>query len=123
MVDHQNGNNSNGNRKKSNHPISYRPPKDLRDQFLDRVRESGLSVSAYITRCVFEKTPPRRSRRSKEMLQDLAKLLAICAEIRDRLKAQDPIDGERSARDLLHQTNQSLDDIRTGIFHLLGRKP
>ena len=44
-------------------PISYRPPKGLREEFHARVEKSGLSTSAFITKAVFATDPPRQSRR------------------------------------------------------------
>jgi hypothetical protein len=73
--------------KKREAPISYRPPKELRAEFDERVLASGLSTSAFITQCVFGRDPPRRSRRPSIEHQEVAQILATLGRVRDRLDA------------------------------------
>ena len=70
--------------KKREAPISYRPPKELRAEFDERVLASALSTSAFITKCVFGRDPPRRSRRPSIEHQDVAQILATLGQVRDR---------------------------------------
>ena len=62
--------------KKREAPISYRPPKELRAEFDERVLASGLSTSAFITKSVFGRDPPRRSRRPSVEHEAVAQILA-----------------------------------------------
>ncbi len=105
-------------------PISYRPPKDLRAEFDKRVLDSGLSTSAFITKSIFDRDPPRRSRRPSIDHKAVAEILAAMVPVRDELHAiamllvargVDPIVIEEACRPLI--------EIRALCFKALGRKP
>ena len=85
--------------KKREAPISYRPPKELRAEFGERVLASGLSTSAFITKCVFGRDPPRRSRRPSVEHEAVAQILARLAQIRGELHAIGVHLGEGGAAD------------------------
>src|SRR5438132_12303494 len=73
--------------KKREAPISYCPPKELRAEFDERVLASGLSTSAFITKAVFGRDPPRRSRRPSVEHAAVAQIPADLAPVRDELHA------------------------------------
>ena len=70
----------NKNDKKRKAPISYRPPKELREEFDARVQNSGLSTNAFRTEAVFGK-----GRHRPVELEKLAVILAKAAQISDQL--------------------------------------
>ena len=111
--------------KKREAPVSYRPPKDLRAEFDERVLASGLTTSAFITRCIFGRDPPRRSRRPSIEHQEVAKILAALAQVRDRLEAINVHlrEGGQVDPTAIAESVQPLTEIRSLCFKALGRKP
>ena len=111
--------------KKREAPISYRPPKDLRTEFDQRVLASGLSTSAFITKCVFGGDPPRRSRRPSIEHRDVAQILAVLAQVRDQLHGINAYLGAGGAIDWtrFEEAVRPLTEIRSLCFKALGRKP
>jgi hypothetical protein len=105
-------------------PISYRPPKELRAEFEQRVLASGLSTSAFITKSVFGRDPPRRSRRPSVEHEAVAQILGGLAQIRDELDAINVHLGDGSVdRALIEEAVRPLTEIRALCFRALGRKP
>ena len=106
-------------------PISYRPPKELRAEFDERVLASGLSTSAFITKSVFCRDPPRRSRRPSIEHQEVAQILATLAQVRDRLDAIAVHLDEGGHIDLtvIEEAALPLIEVRALCFKALGRKP
>ena len=106
-------------------PISYRPPKELRAEFEQRVLASGLSTSAFITKSVFGRDPPRRSRRPSIEHEAVAQILAGMAQIRDDLHAiaMHLGEGGDADRTLIAEAVRPLTEIRALCFKALGRKP
>jgi hypothetical protein len=111
--------------KKREAPISYRPPKELRAEFDARVLASGLSTSAFITKCVFGRDPPRRSRRPSIEHEAVAQILAGLAQIRDELHAIAMHLGEGGDADraMIEEALRPLTEMRVVCFKALGRKP
>ncbi len=110
--------------KKREAPISYRPPAELRDKFHSRVKQSGLSTCAYITKCCLNIDPPRQSRRPSIEEKLLGKLLAQSAAIRMNLDAIDSASHEMSETEvLLEQAVDELGQIRAALLKTMGRKP
>ena len=111
--------------KKREAPVSYRPPKELRAEFDERVRASGLSTSAFITRCVFGRDPPRRSRRPSIEHEAVAQIHSRLAQVRDELHAINVHLGEDGDADSsqIEPAVLSLVEIRALCFKALGRKP
>jgi hypothetical protein len=111
--------------KKREAPISYRPPKELRAEFDERVLASGLSTSAFITKCVFGRDPPRRPRRPSVEHEAVAQILAGLAQVRDELHAITTHLGEGGAADraLIEEAFRPLTEMRAVCFKALGRKP
>lgn len=104
-------------------PISYRPPAHLRDEFQARVEKSGLSVSAFLTKCVFGKLSPRQTRRPPLEKKLIAKLLGEAARIRDALH-EISLRGDCLENALLvEQAVEELTAIRTLLMKAMGRKP
>lgn len=106
--------------KKRDAPISYRPPEILREEFRARVEKSGLSVNAFITQSIFASPPPRQSRRPSVATQDLARLLAEAAQLRQQLGTL-PSEGSRQVQ-LHEEAVAALTDIRTLLMQALGRE-
>jgi hypothetical protein len=105
-------------------PISYRPPKELRAEFDERVRASGLSTSAFITKSVFGREPPRRSRRPSIEQEAVAQILSRLAQLRDELHAINVHLGEGGGDPtLIEEAVRPLTEIRALCFKALGRKP
>ena len=105
-------------------PISYRPPQALREDFVRRVERSGLSISAFITKCVFDRDPPRQSRRPPVEEQDLARLLGRCAQLRDALHEIGLAQGRGSAVALtVEAALDELTAIRAALLKAMGRAP
>lgn len=104
-------------------PISYRPPQDLRAEFQARVERSGLSVSGYITQCVFADAAPRAARGVTADRQLIARLLVEAAALNDQLRALEV--GGHGAADpgALADAYGDLREIRAACLHALGRKP
>ncbi len=99
--------------KKRAAPISYRPPVALRDEFYERVVRSGLSVSAFITRSIFQRDPPRSIRRASPQERDLVRVLAQLAAITDAIKSGHADTPETHARLL---------EARTILMAMMGRR-
>src|SRR3954447_15403402 len=105
-------------------PISYRPPESVRAEFEQRVLDSGLSTSAFITKSVFGRDPPRRSRRPSVEHEAVAQILARLAQLRDELHAIAEARGQGSAQEgRFEEAVRSLAEIRAACFKALGRKP
>ena len=103
-------------------PISYRPPKGLRDEFHARVEKSGLSTSAFITKAVFATDPPRQSRRPSMEAELLAQLLAQAAKIRDELH-QISLAGTDDNTPVIEAAFDELTEIRAALIKSSGRAP
>jgi hypothetical protein len=108
-------------RKKREAPVSYRPPEKLRGEFLARVRNSGLSINAFITKAVFAMSAPRARKAAPLDQKQAAALLAQAAVIADRLAA---LPGDESASEEgLRACRDELVLIRTCLMQVLGREP
>ena len=108
-------------RKKRAPPISYRPPVSMRDEFAARVRNSGLSVSGFITRAVFAGEAPRARPQPRLDRATAATLLAQAAAIADQLAAMP--DGTPERDETLRACREELLLIRTFLMQLTGREP
>ena len=110
--------------KKRDPPISYRPPAELRAEFLDRVSESGLPTNQYITRCIFDGHPPQQKRGSAVDRKLLAKLLAECAQIRDGLDRLEVIaSGNPDVSHAVEGAARHLEEIAAAVMQATGKKP
>ena len=113
----------NGNGKRPA-PISYRPPVSLEDEFNSRVEKSGLSISAYITKCVFNQAPPRQSKRPAASQKLLAKLLGEATKIHEDLQAiSSSTDLSAQNQSLFEDACKDLTEIRAAILKSMGRQP
>lgn len=109
---------------KKSPPISYRPPKALREEFLARVERSGLSTNAFITKAIFGTSTPRQTRRPPVEKQLLARLLAQSAAIRDQLNEVALTGGDGSPNTLVIEAAfEQLTEIRAALLQAMGRKP
>jgi hypothetical protein len=105
-------------------PISYRPPQALRDEFHARVERSGLSVSAFITKAIFDAPPPRQARRPGAAQGDVARLLAETALVGDQLRALRTGGADDPQHDAaLADALAALREIRAACLMALGRTP
>ncbi len=109
--------------KKRSSPISYRPPEGTRSELFVRQLKSGLCMNAFITEAIFGMPSPRQVRRPPIEKAELARLLALAANIRDQLDAlqNDPSIPERD--DQLDRALDDLNVLRSAIFSALGRTP
>lgn len=103
-------------RKKRDAPISYRPPQELREEFMRRVESSGLPVNAFITQSIFA------NRRRPEERRALAKLLAEAARIGDALH-EIAGNGGGDAAPAIMAAQRELSEIRAALLTLMGRRP
>lgn len=103
-------------KRKRDAPTSYRPPQELREEFMRRVESSGLPVNAFITQAVFG------NRRRPEERVALAKLLAEAARISDALHEIAGSESGESASAIM-AAQRDLSEIRAALLTLMGRKP
>lgn len=108
-------------RKKREAPVSYRPPAELRGEFDARVRNSGLSVNAFITASVFGQVAPRSRRVSPLDQQMLAMLLSQAARISTHLGAAPT--GSPLTQAAVLQCRDDLAVIRTVVMQVMRREP
>jgi hypothetical protein len=104
-------------------PISYRPTRALEEEFYARVDKSGLSVSAFITKSIFDNRSPRQSRRSALEQKLLARLLGEAAKIRGDLHAIVLNGADNGNTLLIEQAVGDLSEIRAALLRSMGRKP
>ena len=100
-------------------PISYRPPKDLRAEFDARVSKSGLTVSAFLTKAIFDQEPGRASRKPSVEAKEIVRLAAEVAKLADQirnLEANNALEEHLKARALM-----DVGIIRSSIMTALGR--
>lgn len=116
--------------KKPKGPISYKPPVGLRDEFEKRVKRSGLTTNAFLTKSWYEKPIPRQSKQIKLNEAQAGRTLGVMGKIKDELKAirvklsnhqESPVLQKIYA--VLKSIENILIDIRWAMFKLLGRKP
>lgn len=88
--------------------ISYRIPACKEAEFDELVALSGLSTNGFITDCIF-----RKNRHNPAELKRLAEILAIAAELKTELKAQNRLDAD---------VVRELTLIRTALMSLMGRR-
>ena len=69
--------------KTQRHPVSYRPPKKLREEFEARVKQSGMTTNAYITQRVFgpQRRRPADTPEPKMSDEDVARLLGHTGKV------------------------------------------
>jgi len=108
--------------KKRAAPISYRPPESLREEFTARVEQSGLSISAFITKAIFNTVPSRQSRRPALEEKLLAKLLHEAAQIHHDLQKIDVFDDD-AVREQIGVAIDELTIIRAALLKAMGRQP
>lgn len=109
--------------KRRDAPISYRPPERLRDEFRSRVRNSGLSLNAFITAAVFGQQAPRARRESPVDHRMAATLLAQAARIADRLEEQERRAFDPASQAVIAECRDELITIRTCLMIATGRQP
>lgn len=102
-------------------PISYRPPKAMREEFARRVAVSGMTANAFITQSIFERDPPRQVRRAPVNTAEIARLVGECARLRDRLEAIEANGAGEEMEALVAEAILHLTEIRTACFEALGR--
>ena len=108
-------------RKKREAPVSYRPPAELREEFDARVRNSGLSVNAFINAAVFGQLAPHTRRVTPLDQQMLAMLLSQAARISTHLGAVPT--GSPLTQAAVLQCRDDLAVIRTVVMQALRREP
>ncbi len=98
-------------------PISYRPPEKLRYEFYARVKNSGLSLNAYITQAVFGRDITNAVIDKKS----LALLLSQAARINGYLEEMGQ--GSTEAQNILtlEECRYELSEIRVAIIKALGK--
>lgn len=105
-----------GDKRQRERPFTYRPPKARRQEFETMLRESGLSVNAFLNEAVFGRTRHRPAENKK-----LAQLLIICAAIADELR-EIKMNGADHSILVLEHIAEELRLVRTAIMERLGRR-
>lgn len=108
--------------KKRDAPISYRPPKHLREEFYLRVQKSGLSTSGFLTNSWSSQEPPRQSRRASLDHKAVAKLSTHFAKYRDQLDRIEALGGEQGNTPLMQESIAILNEIRAILMDASGRR-
>lgn len=108
-------------KRKRSAPISYRPPKAMREEFARRVAASGMNANAFITQSIFERDPPRQVRRAPVNTAEIARLVGECARLRDRLASIEADGAGEGVEALVAEAILHLTEIRTACFEALGR--
>ena len=93
-----------------------------------RVQNSGLSISAYITKCVFNQAPPRQykrlAKRPGPSQKLLAKLLGEATKIHEDLQSINlSTDLSAQNQSLFEGACKDLTEIRAAILKNMGRQP
>ena len=105
-------------------PISYRPPQALRDEFFRRAEKSGLSISGFISACVFGQDAGRSQRKPTVERRDLVQLLSTCAAIRDQLSRLENVAADDvGSQALIEDMYSQLCELRSACFNALGKTP
>lgn len=112
-----------GKKGKREAPISYRPPEYLRAELLRRVEASGLSVSAFITKAVFDKEPPRTVRKPGVSQQEAGRVLGELGRIAEALRGAAQAATDKDSRAQIDAATRDLSEMRTAVFEALGREP
>lgn len=77
---------SENEQKRRDPPISYRVPVAWREGFDRRWKKSGLSISAFLTQCIFDALEPRQTRRPAVEEALLADCVSELIQIKEALK-------------------------------------
>ncbi|MEM6679768.1 MAG: hypothetical protein AAF416_12255 [Pseudomonadota bacterium] len=96
-------------------PISWRPPAARRVELEAMIAASGLSTGAFLTEAVFGRTRHRPAELAK-----LAAILRECQAMADSLRAIATRDPDEVA---ISEIRNTLPEIRSALFLLMGRKP
>jgi len=104
-------------------PYSYRPPVELREEFDRRIAESGLSVSAFLTKAWSGALHPSQGKAQSQKEKLLAKLLADAGSIKARLNdVATTAPKDQSTAQLYADIQAELQLIRTAIMRDFRRK-
>ncbi len=95
---------------------TYRPPKGQEEKLDAIVRESGLSFNAFVTEAIFNRTRHRPSE-----LRFLARILAECASVADRLRGLETMSDDEIIQ-TLKCVLEELRMIRTLLMQPMGRR-
>ena len=98
-------------------PVAYRVPKHLEAEFDRRVAESGQSKNAFLTESWYG-----RNRHRPAEKQELARLVAIAAQIRDQFNENAGSAGGDNAA-LIEEAHRQLTEIRNAVMLIAGHKP
>lgn len=104
-------------------PFSYRPPKELRAEFVSRVQNSELSTNAFITAAIFGEAAPRPRRATKLERQMIGQLLSQAAHIHDRLRSAASSSSGVTHTAAIEDCRAELVEIRTCLLRALGKGP
>ncbi|MEM8625491.1 MAG: hypothetical protein AAGG47_18500 [Pseudomonadota bacterium] len=96
-------------------PISWRPPAARRAELEAMIAASGLSTGAFLTEAVFGRTRHRPAELAK-----LAAILRECQAMADSLWVIATRDGGEVD---VSEIRNTLPEIRSALFILMGRKP
>ena len=109
-------------KRKREHPIPFRPPKELRHKLIMDAKRANMSLNGYLTFLCQDKPSPRQVRTIPiekkllgKMLVELANIKSVLIQIRDT-QAQ-------NKNELLKHCHDELILIRNAIFKALWRKP
>ncbi len=98
-------------------PISFRPPEKLRDEFYARAKNSGLSLNAFITQCIFD----RGTTNSVIDRKPLALLLSQAARLNGHLEEMGQSSTDSQNLLILEECRHELSEIRAALLIAIGR--
>lgn len=105
-------------------PLSIRLRKGQRQEIRRRADLAGLSVTAYVLKCIFDLEPPRQSRRPSIEKELVAEVISELAKTRAALEESAQSSGDESEADETFETAcKDLTEIRAAAFTALGRVP
>lgn len=115
-------------KKKRPSSISYRPPVSLQQELDLRVKRSGLSMSAFLTKSWYGKLLPRQIRRPPIEAKILTKMIVQLADIYDELKENNRLLREMGDKHLDRNNKDKdeiasvLNELRNVFMNALGRR-
>jgi hypothetical protein len=104
------------------HPIPFRPHKELRATLIADAKRANMSMNGYLTMLCDGKPSPRQVRRSALEEKQLCKVLVELAGIKKTL-IEHTDDNSKDSILIVKKCHEELILMRNFIFSVSGRKP